>query len=241
MHFCLLSDSSEPDGSRRGCLRSDGLYPGKQWPCLLELELRTDRSTPSGRRVHPGGGASEPQSDFNPTPSRRGQFYLDRNCDPGVISLRGRSTWKRAICSLHQDSGSAIVEFTVLAIPLLVPIVIYLGVVNNNSTIASDLHNLARQSARAFITSTSETYEEARLQNVLSIFESKILRPHGIAEIPTLSVQCSASPCLTPDAKVKVTASLIHYQRNFTGIFRFISSPDIEFSASDTQVVDAWR
>ena len=155
--------------------------------------------------------------------------------------MQGRGAWKKVQSVLQQDAGSAIVEFTLLAIPLLIPIVMYLGVVNNNSTIVSDLHNLARQSARAFITSTSDTYEEARLQSVLNVFEAKVLRPHGIAEVPILSVQCSASPCLTPDARVKVTASITHNQKSFTGILRFISSPIIEFSASDTQVVDAWR
>lgn len=151
------------------------------------------------------------------------------------------SICKKLRSTLGDDEGSAIVEFSVLAIPLLIPVVIYLGVVHNNSTIVSDLHNLARQSARAFITSNSDAYEQARLQTVLNTFESKILQPDGITEVPTLSVQCSATPCLTANGKVKVTASLTRYQKGFTGIFRFISAPSIDFSASDTQVVDAWR
>ena len=148
----------------------------------------------------------------------------------------------RKLCNIFRnDTGSAIVEFTVLAIPLLVPLVMYLGVIHDNSTITSDLHNLARQSARAFITSTSDTYEEARMQSVLNVFVAKIFRPSGISEVPVLNVQCSASPCLTPDSTVKVTASLTRYQRHFSGILRFVSTPTLEFSASDTQVVDAWR
>ena len=66
--------------------------------------------------------------------------------------------------------------------------------------------NLARQSARAFITSGDESFEGARLQTVLNIFESKVLARHGIKEVPTLRVECSTSPCLTPDSRVKVTA-----------------------------------
>lgn len=142
---------------------------------------------------------------------------------------------------VKEERGSAIVEFTMLAIPLLVPIVMYLGAIHQNSAIESDLHNLARQGARAFITSPSDAFEGARLQSVIDIFVTKIFQKDGISEIPSLSVECSASPCLTPDAKVKVTASLIHNRGNLSGILRFISTPSVTFSASDTQVVDAWR
>ena len=141
----------------------------------------------------------------------------------------------------QDDSGSAIVEFVVLALPLMIPIIIYLGAVHENSALKNDLHNLARQSARAFITSPNESYESARLQSIVRIFQTRILQPDGISEIPIVTVECSASPCLTPDAKVKVTASLIRLQNKFSGIFRFMAAPRVQFSASDVQIVDAWR
>ena len=143
--------------------------------------------------------------------------------------------------SLTKDEGSAIIEFVLLAIPLLVPLIMYLGVVHEDSTINSDLHNLARQSARAFITSSAEGFESARLQTVLAVFEEKVLKPHGIGEVPTLSVECSATPCLTPDSRVRVTASLVRQSKEFGGALRFISMPTTRFIASDVQVVDAWR
>ncbi len=139
------------------------------------------------------------------------------------------------------ERGSAVIEFILLAVPLFIPLTIYFGVVHSSSTISSDLHNLARQSARAFITSSNESYEVARLQSVLNQFESRVFIPSGINEIPVVQVECSATPCLTPDARVKVTASLIHRQSNLAGIFRFISTPERQFSESDVQIVDAWR
>lgn len=142
---------------------------------------------------------------------------------------------------MRDSSGSAVVELVALALPLMIPIIIYLGVVHENSTINSDLHNLARQSARAFITSPSESYEDARLQSIVSLFEKRVLQPDGISEVPRLSVECSASPCLTPDSRVRVTASLTRMRDRFSGIFRFITAPKVEFSASDVQIVDAWR
>jgi Flp pilus assembly protein TadG len=140
-----------------------------------------------------------------------------------------------------KDTGSAIVEFVILAIPLLIPIIMYLNVVHESSTINSDLHNLARQSARAFISSNDESFEGVRLQNLLAIFKSKILIPHGISDTPTLQVECSATPCLTPNARVRVTATLPSKTKLLGGILRFVSTPSASYSASDVQIVDAWR
>jgi len=143
--------------------------------------------------------------------------------------------------SFCDQEGSAVIEFVVLALPLLLPLTVYLNEVHQNSIINSDLHNLARQSARAFITSNDESLESPRMQTILNLFESKILAPAGISEVPTLNIECSTYPCLTPNTEVKVTASITHTHKNFSGIFRFISAPSVQFSASDTQIVDAWR
>jgi Flp pilus assembly protein TadG len=143
--------------------------------------------------------------------------------------------------TLQKEDGSAIVEFVLLAIPLLIPLIMYLGVVHENSTINSDLHNLARQSARAFITSSDESFEPARMQSILQIFEAKVLRPHGISEVPSLTIECSATPCLTPNSRVRVSVALVRTSTHFGGILRFVTSPTRQYVASDIQVVDAWR
>ena len=159
-----------------------------------------------------------------------------------LFSALQRSNISRCIAPTFSDEeGSAIIEFVLLAIPLLVPLIIYLGAVHENSTINSDLHNLARQSARAFITSSNESFEAARIQTVLTIFEEKVLKPHGINEVPSISIDCSTSPCLTPDSRVRVTVSLVRQSKEFGGALRFISSPTLRFAASDVQIVDAWR
>lgn len=145
------------------------------------------------------------------------------------------------ISLLRAEEGSAVIEFVLLAIPLMIPIIMYLGVVHENSTINSDLHNLARQSARAFITSSDESYEPARIQGVIKIFEERILRPDGIQEAPTITIECSATPCLTPDSRVRVTASLTRSRERLSGILRFVPTSTMRFSASDVQIVDAWR
>jgi Flp pilus assembly protein TadG len=142
---------------------------------------------------------------------------------------------------LKQDKGSAVIEFVVLALPLLLPLMMYVTVLHENSTLTSDLHNLARQSARAFVTSSDESVESQRLQALLRIFESKVLVPHGTSEVPALHVECSNSPCLTPNGRVRVTASVHLTDSRFGGFLRFLNSSNSLVSASDTQIVDAWR
>jgi Flp pilus assembly protein TadG len=139
------------------------------------------------------------------------------------------------------DEGSAVVEFVVLAIPLLIPLIMYFGTIHENESLNSDLHNLARQGARAFISSPDESFEYARMQSVIKAFTSRVLAPQGISEIPTLTFECSATPCLTPDSRVKVTATILRVHQTLGGFLRFVPAPDSRFSASDVQIVDAWR
>jgi Flp pilus assembly protein TadG len=142
---------------------------------------------------------------------------------------------------IRDESGSAVVEFVILAIPLFLPIMIYLSAIYSSSTLQSDLNELARQSARAYVTSPSQDFEAARMAAVLNVFETNIMGPQGVKEIPNVTVTCQATPCLTPNARVEVTATIITAPSNLSGIFRFLATQGQTFIATDTQVVDAWR
>ena len=142
---------------------------------------------------------------------------------------------------LSDEKGSAVIELVILALPLFLPIIIYFGAVGHSSMISADIHEIAQQSARAYITSPSQDFEDARLQTVINTFSQSVLIPDGIHEIPTVSVTCSSNPCLTPESRVEGTIQLIQPARNMSGIFRFISVGPQIYRASDTQIVDAWR
>ncbi len=148
---------------------------------------------------------------------------------------------KEIVEAFRSEEGSAVVEFVILALPLFLPMVIFLGAVHQSATVSADIRSLARQSARAFITSPSEDFENARMQTVLQLFESKVLRPAGIREVPVISIMCSATPCLTPDSRVQAKVTLFQSANQLSGIFRFLSAPNQTFVATDTQIVDAWR
>ena len=112
-----------------------------------------------------------------------------------------------------------------VALPLFIPLALYLGAVNGSAQGSLELENIARQVARAFTTSPSEELTLRRANEVLAVYQNQILPTHGSHELLNLSVLCEAQPCLTPDAKVRIT----------------ITSQPSGRSASATQVVDAWR
>jgi len=205
------------------------------------VEFTTYRYASSRRRVRFGWYSRDNVANDFPTFAFGRSFFFNRNCSPGVILKRIHVAFFSLNRSLVRDEGSAVVEFATLAIPLFLPIMIYLGAIHHNATISSDLGSLARQSARAFITSPTEGFEDARMQTVLELFRRKILEPAGISGIPTISIICSASPCLTPDSKVRVQVTLVEPANSFSGIFRFLSRPARVLSATNTQIVDAWR
>ena len=142
---------------------------------------------------------------------------------------------------LRDERGSAVVEFVVLTLPLFVPFALYLGFINSQSQASYDAHNLARQVARAFITSPSEDLTAPRVNTVIDAFVSNFLEKHGITNRPQVSFDCSASPCLTPGATVKATVTLEDSTIKPAGYLRFFNSSPTKVVANDAQVVDIWR
>ena len=209
--------------------------------CFNPLVWATHSNATSRRRLCLGRNSRiDFTNNFTIFASRRSIFFI-RYCGPGMINPWIISIFKLLRRVAKNDAGSAVVEFVILAIPLFLPVMFYLGAIHQSASISADLGSLARQSARAFITSPSENFEEARMQTVLELFRKKILEPEGISAIPVITFTCSATPCLTPDSKVKVRVTLIKPASQLSGIFRFLSRPNLTFTATNTQIVDAWR
>ena len=151
-----------------------------------------------------------------------------------------RAAWWR----VGSDKGSAVVEFVILAIPLFLPLTFYLTSIHTNSKLSTDMQNLARQAARAYVTSPSEELAVPRMNTVLQAFQIILLKEDGVTSVPSFRVECSRQPCLTPNGRVKVTVTVtdIGTTNRPGGYTRFIIQPIARStSASDIQIVDAWR
>jgi Flp pilus assembly protein TadG len=103
-----------------------------------------------------------------------------------------------------EDSGSASVEFVLLAIPLFLPILIFFSNFAEITDSHSALRTLARESARAFVMSESDQIA----YQVASDVVEKGAAALGYEGKVTLNITCSERPCITPNAKVTTTVSV---------------------------------
>ena len=105
---------------------------------------------------------------------------------------------KRALVLLDQR-GSASVEFSILAIPLFIPLFIFIGQFSNASDSQDSLRTLARESVRAFVSSSNDEIAYF-VANQVIVKGGEVLGQEKIE----VQISCSASPCISTDAQVIV-------------------------------------
>ena len=131
---------------------------------------------------------------------------------------------------INDESGSAIVEFVALGLPLFLPLFIFLSDVSQISSDQRIVQNLARQVARAYVTAPDESSALARVEIVKGVFQSKYFKINNTAGANiSIQINCSASPCLTPDSKISVSAALTSKDGRTT------------YQSTATEIVDIWR
>jgi Flp pilus assembly protein TadG len=128
-----------------------------------------------------------------------------------------------------EQSGSAIIEFIVYALPLFVPLVIYLTSVNQTSQIQYEARNFARQLARAYVTSPSQNFAEFRISAVTTVFAKSSFPQNRIDPNPIIEISCTLYPCMSPNGKVIVKVLLKSITTGQSA------------SATAVQTVDSWR
>jgi hypothetical protein len=109
---------------------------------------------------------------------------------------------------LNSDSGSASVEFVLLAIPLFLPILIFLTQFATLSNAELVSRTLVRESLRAYVTSENPLVAPARAEQVLQRGgEAAGLKQSEIDSLD-LSFQCSKLPCVSPGGRVRATLKM---------------------------------
>ena len=110
---------------------------------------------------------------------------------------------------VNDEKGSAIVEFVVLAIPLFIPIFIYLASFASLSGNEAIIRTLAREALRAYVASENDhAGREVSAQALVVIADHLGLTED---EIRTLSTryECSENPCLSANGRIRLTISYI--------------------------------
>lgn len=106
--------------------------------------------------------------------------------------------------TLLKEEGSASVEFVLLALPLFIPIFIFLGQFATVSSHEMAIQTLARESLRSFIESSNDESGEALIRQVIKVGGKNLgLSQHEIAAID-VEMQCSKNPCHLPNGRVRI-------------------------------------
>ena len=122
------------------------------------------------------------------------------------------SLWKKITVHLRREDGGAIVEFVALAIPLFIPIFIYLNSFSSISTNEVIARSMAREVLRVYVISENDS----AARNLSSAATNLLARQWNLtpSEIATLRthLDCSLLPCLSANGRIKLTISFIDDQ-----------------------------
>jgi hypothetical protein len=109
---------------------------------------------------------------------------------------------------LKNENGSAVVEFVALALPLFVPVIIFLSQFAALSNDEFIVRTLARESVRAYILSANDLSATLNARNTMNTGARELgLKEERIKDL-NFTVDCAGLFCITPDNKVEITITL---------------------------------
>ena len=124
----------------------------------------------------------------------------------------------------RNEQGSASVEFVALAIPLFIPLVIFLNQFANLSGEEEIARTLAREGARAYVVSSGSENAEVMMNRVIMTAGKELgLTAEQFSRL-AVDLKCSNSPCHSPNGRVQVT---IHFSS--TPEFRAVTASAQEY------------
>ncbi len=120
--------------------------------------------------------------------------------------------WRKFNWHMRREDGGAIVEFVALAIPLFIPIFIYLNSFSSISGNEFIARSMAREVLRVYVISEND----GAARNLSSSATQLLARQWSLSssEISSLRTQmdCSHSPCLSANGRIKLTISFVDDQ-----------------------------
>ena len=125
----------------------------------------------------------------------------------------------KILAKLKEERGSAVVEFVMLALPLFVPLFIFLNNYATASDLSGTLQGLSREMARAVVTSENDnvarrTAYEVFVKGGNALGLSKEIESGEIR----YEIICRANPCISPDNEVQIAIASAHLSKVITSI-----------------------
>lgn len=106
---------------------------------------------------------------------------------------------------IKSEIGSASIEFVALALPLFVPVIFFLHQFASVSGQEELARTLAREGARAFVSSTNQSSATAAMSAVIQRAGRELGLTEDEFQRLAVNLECSSSPCYSPNGKIVVT------------------------------------
>ena len=135
------------------------------------------------------------------------------------------------------DDGNALVEFTYLAVLLMIPLVYVLISAFLVQRAAFGTTEAAREGARAYARSDSVDQAEARARTAIAL----ALRDQGVTGGQTVGFDCQGTPCLDPGSRIKVTVTYWVQLPGVASVFGSGHRGAVRVQATHVEYVDRYR
>jgi Flp pilus assembly protein TadG len=118
-----------------------------------------------------------------------------------------RFLWLAREASQRED-GSASIEFVLLALPLFIPIFIFLGQFSTLTSHEMVIQILARESLRSYIESSSDESGDALIRQVIEVGGRNLGLSQEEVTAIDIEMKCSKNPCHLPNGRVRITLTM---------------------------------
>jgi hypothetical protein len=120
---------------------------------------------------------------------------------------------------VRDEEGSAVLEFVALALPLFIPLFIFLNQYSLQSDTESSLRTLSREMARAFVTSENDDVA-GRVASEVFAKGAKFLGFQADVESGDMNFiyRCRQQPCISPDNEIMISIHSKRAERTITTI-----------------------
>jgi Flp pilus assembly protein TadG len=109
------------------------------------------------------------------------------------------------VARIRAEDGSAVVEFVLLAIPLFLPLILFMNSFADVSNKESIARTLARESVRGFVLSHGDISAYSKAQQIAKDGASALgLDAYEVTSMK-VRIECESWPCITPRNRISLT------------------------------------
>ena len=132
---------------------------------------------------------------------------------------------RKVVRTVLDEEGSAVLEFVALALPLFIPLFIFLNQYSVSSDMQASLRTLSREMARGFVTSENDEVAQRVTEEIFIRGSSVLGLEKDLANGNlTYIFQCRHQPCISPNNEIAIT----------------VKSRSANISISTVEYVSAW-